>query len=283
MAQQKKLFTIDQAVKFVLEPASDSETSDIEDEDDDEYIPEIEERLIIEEDEFEEDETSNNQAENDDQTAEKSVNEGQNKNSDSGEEEHMQTKKSVKRVYRWRKKEPALFDTSVKGGKFSPPPPNAENMTPFQYFQRFWDNEIRKYLTEQTNLYSMQETGKSINVTGDEIEVFFGIQMTMAIVRMSQYEMYWSPEFRYDKIRSAMTLKRYQLIRRFIHANDNTKKTNPENVNDKLFKVRPLLDLVRNNCIKVEPEQCHSIDEQIIPAKTKRSSGGKQYNPKKIR
>ena len=146
--------------------------SDIEDEDDDEYIPEIEERLIIEEDEFEEDETSNNQAENDDQTAEKSVNEGQNKNSDSGEEEHMQTKKSVKRVYRWRKKEPALFDTSIKGGKFSPPPPNAENMTPFQYFQRFWDNEIRKYLTEQINLYSMQETGKSVNATEDETEVF---------------------------------------------------------------------------------------------------------------
>ena len=128
-----------------------------------------------------------------------------------------------------------MFDTSFKGEKFSPPPPNAENMTPFQYFQRFWDNEIRKYLTEQTNLYSMQETGKSINVTEDEIEVFFGIQMTMAIVRMSQYEMYWSPEFRYDKIRSAMTLKRYQLIRRFIHANGNTKKTNPENVNDKLL------------------------------------------------
>ena len=60
MAQQKKLFTIDQAVKFMLEPASDSETSDIEDEDDDDYIPEIEERLIIEENELEEDENSNN-------------------------------------------------------------------------------------------------------------------------------------------------------------------------------------------------------------------------------
>ena len=40
--------------------------------------------------------------------------------------------------------------------------------------------------------------------------------MTMAVVRMSQYEMYWFPEFRYDKIRSAMTLKRYNLIRRFM-------------------------------------------------------------------
>ena len=107
------------------------------------------------------------------------------------------------------------------------------------------------------------------------------MQMTMGIVRMSQYEMYWCPEFRYDKIRSAMTLKRYKLIRTFIHANDNTKKTNPENVKDKLFKLRRLLDVVRNNCMKVGPEQCHSIDELIIPAKTKRSGGVKQYNTKR--
>ena len=45
MAQQKKLFMLDPAVEFILEPASDSEMSDIEDEDDDDYIPEIEERL----------------------------------------------------------------------------------------------------------------------------------------------------------------------------------------------------------------------------------------------
>ena len=39
---------------------------------------------------------------------------------------------------------------------------------------------------------------------------------------------------------------------------------------------------MRNNCIKTEPEQYPSIDEQIIPAKTKRSGGAKQCNPQKI-
>ena len=39
---------------------------------------------------------------------------------------------------------------------------------------------------------------------------------------------------------------------------------------------------MRNNCIKIESEQCPSIDEQIIPAKTKRSGGAKQCNPQKI-
>ena len=61
MAQQKKLFTIDQAIEFTLEPVSNSEMYDIEDEDDGDYIPEIEKRLIIEEDELEEDENNNNQ------------------------------------------------------------------------------------------------------------------------------------------------------------------------------------------------------------------------------
>ena len=79
MAQQKKLFRIDQAVEFVLELLSDSEISDTRHDDDVDYIlPGIQ-------DELEENQNSNNQAENDDQTADKNVNEGQNKNSHSGE------------------------------------------------------------------------------------------------------------------------------------------------------------------------------------------------------
>ena len=116
-----------------------------------------------------------------------------------------------------------------------------------------------------------------------EIEVFFGIQMTMAIVKMPQCKMFWSPEFRYERVFMAMALKRYETLRNFLHVNDNDSRNNPENSNDKLFKVRPLLDLVRNNCIKTEPEKSHSIDEQITPTKTKFSGGVKQYSPKKVR
>jgi hypothetical protein len=48
----------------------------------------------------------------------------------------------------------------------------------------------------------------------------------------------------------------------------------------KLAKVQPIFDIVREQCLKVSPEESHSIDEQIIPAKTK-FSGIRQYNPKK--
>ena len=41
----------------------------------------------------------------------------------------------------------------------------------------------------------------------------------------------------------------------------------PENVGNKQFKIQPVLDHVRQNCLLVEPEVVHSIDEQIKPAK----------------
>jgi hypothetical protein len=48
----------------------------------------------------------------------------------------------------------------------------------------------------------------------------------------------------------------------------------------KLAKFQPVIDIFCEQCLKVNPEKCHSIDEQIIPAKTK-FSGIPQYNPKK--
>ena len=54
---------------------------------------------------------------------------------------------------------------------------------------------------------------------------------------------------------------------------NNAEKDNPENKEDKCFKVKPLLEAVRTNCQKVEQQVNNSSDEQIIPSKTKKSAG----------
>ena len=58
-------------------------------------------------------------------------------------------------------------------------------------------------------------------------------------------------------------------------------KKKKENKDDRLLEVKPLLDAVWANCLKIEPEQITSYDEQTIPAKTKQSGSVRQYNPKK--
>ena len=100
----------------------------------------------------------------------------------------------------------------------------------------------------------------------------------MGIIRMPRYEYYWSRELCYPPIADVMPLKRFEKLRRFLHVVDND--TYDENSPDKLFKIRPLIDLVQKECTKVEPEKYHLIDEQIIPCKAK-TSRIRQYNPKK--
>ena len=75
-----------------------------------------------------------------------------------------------------------------------------------------------------------------------------------------------------------MSLKRFEKLRRVLHFVDNM--TYDPATKNKLFKISPILEKFREQCLKIPPEECHSIDEQIIPAKTK-YSGIRQYNAKK--
>ena len=77
-----------------------------------------------------------------------------------------------------------------------------------------------------------------------------------------------------------MSINYYKKMRQYIHCNDKSKRNSKENQENKLYKIEPVLNMVRENYTKTEPEVNQSIDEQIIPAKTSHS-GIRQYNPKK--
>ena len=77
-----------------------------------------------------------------------------------------------------------------------------------------------------------------------------------------------------------MSINRFEKIRQFFHCNNNENclpTTHAEY--DKLYKVRPVINLVLRKCKNIPQEEVHSIDEQILPTKGRTSS--KQYLPKK--
>lgn len=184
-----------------------------------------------------------------------------------------------KHVYRWRSRKPPVTDAAFSGPEFSLPPDDFEELSPLWYFKQFWDDAMTNQLVEQTNLYSVQKTGKSIHTTMAEIEQLIGMQMQMGIVKMPKYNSFWGTETRYAPVADVMSLNRYRKLRQFLHANDNSQQDNPENKGNKLFKVEPILNSLRVNCQKIEQEEYQAIDEQIVPAKTK-FSRMMQYNPK---
>ena len=112
------------------------------------------------------------------------------------------------------------------------------------------------------------------------MEQFIGIQMLMSIVSLPAYYMYWAVDTKYSPIADNMPINRYKKMRQYIHCNDNSKSNSKENQENKHYKIKPVLSMVRENCTKIEPEVNQSINEQIIPAKTSHS-GVRQYNPKK--
>ncbi|GBP05487.1 PiggyBac transposable element-derived protein 4 [Eumeta japonica] len=96
-------------------------------------------------------------------------------------------------------------------------------------------------------------------------------------------ELYWSsdPAFRVDEIASTMPYRRFKLILRCLHLNDNSKqplRSSPDY--DKLFKIRPLVTLLnstfQNNA---NNSSSQSIDESMIVFKGRSSL--KQYMPLK--
>ena len=253
----KDRYNTEEAVQYILEPGSDSELSELSSDDE---CPD-EEVSILHEPEALDEETVNGT--------------GDEKSYANGAEDSP----DAETVFKWRKKEPAAVDITFSGTELTCPD-NVNELNPFMYFKMFWDDGITQNIVEQTNLYSVQQTGSSILTTKDEIETFLGLQMKMSIVKMPNYEMYWENQTRYEQVASVMPSKRYKKIRQFLHVNDNTRKDESGNKDNRLYKVQPVIEGVRQNCLKIEQEICHSIDEQIIPAKTK-YSGIRQYNPKK--
>lgn len=146
-----------------------------------------------------------------------------------------------------------------------------QNETVLENFHSFFSPDIIVDIVQNTNLYSVQQHGKSIQLTGEELESFLAIEILMGVVRMPAYTDYWARKTRYPPVVDEMPLKRYQQIRRNI---------NMEN-SDRYFKIRPVMEKIRQNCLKTEEEGQYSIDEMMMPYKGKKAGNRRQYLPKK--
>ncbi|XP_065642334.1 piggyBac transposable element-derived protein 2-like [Hydra vulgaris] len=182
-----------------------------------------------------------------------------------------------KHEYQWVKKDlnSDYIDTSLCEHQFKDIPDKISS--PFQYFKYFFTDELLQLIVENTNLYSTQKSGKCINTALDEISMLIGMQMLMGLVKLPAYSSFWSTSLRYPLIADNMPRNRYKLLRQNLHFVDNTTFLEDSG---KLFKIAPVIELIRKQCISLEPERFHAIDEQIIPSKTKYSKI-RQYNPKK--
>ena len=109
----------------------------------------------------------------------------------------------------------------------------------------------------------------------EELEQWIGIAMQMSVKKISDTRMHWSQYSFSNKISSTMTRQRWEDIKSNLHLVDNS----TINENDKIGKIRILVDHLRQEFQKIPMLEFLSVDEQIVPFKG--ASSMKQYVPKK--
>ncbi|CAG5053316.1 unnamed protein product [Parnassius apollo] len=151
---------------------------------------------------------------------------------------------------------------------------------PTTYFTRFFDDDIFTHIVTQTNLYAEQNQSRNWTpVCCDEIKAFIGIIILMGLHPLTTVDLFWAsdPFFRVDEIASIMPIKRFKKILENLHLNNNEQTPQRATTNfDKLFKVRPILDLLNIACQReAKTTSSQSIDESMIRFKGR--STLKQY------
>ena len=188
-------YNVEQAVQFILKPGDESELSDLDEDDDHNEISACNNHGVEIEDDI-----------GGDDRREEQVNDNHERNiskekvQDSTLNQPAKDTKFNDHNYRWRNVSPPVFDMSFGGEEFDVPPENFEELTPLNYFQMLWNKGLNKLIAEQTNLCSVQEDGKSIATSEDEIKQFISIQMLTSLVDLPSYMMYWAKETLYPQL-----------------------------------------------------------------------------------
>ncbi|XP_067940667.1 piggyBac transposable element-derived protein 3-like [Watersipora subatra] len=167
-----------------------------------------------------------------------------------------------RREYRWLKASFTPSALDFTGPKPEPPVDGAPH-TPLEYFRRFISTELIDNIVQQTNIYSVQKTGTSVQTDHKKIEKILGVYFHMGLVRMSSVRQYWEIETSHPPFSTAIGRNRFRDLLTKLHVVNNLTVSDENKQKNKLWKVQPWLESFRENCLKLTPEENVSIDEMM--------------------
>ncbi|XP_067661397.1 piggyBac transposable element-derived protein 4-like [Haliotis asinina] len=178
----------------------------------------------------------------------------------------------------------------------SGPRNTGENLSEYDAFSLFFNDEVFDLLVTETNRYAAQFIAEKMDtlkvhsraknwkaVDTSEMRAFISILLVMGLSKKPSYESYWSsdPLLECKGFKAIMARDRFIQILMFFHLNDNAKdfpKEDPRH--DKLFKIRPLMKILVPEWQRhFHPGREVSVDESMIPFKGR--TGLLQYMPNK--
>lgn len=128
-------------------------------------------------------------------------------------------------------------------------------------FNILMNTELVDMIIRESNRYALLK-GESLNLSREELYVFFGIMIFSGYHQVPQPRMYWedSPDTNIPLVQNAMRRDRFHKILQYIHLADNN------DINeDRFYKVREAYVLLNKNLKSVNLGTNLSIDETMVP------------------
>lgn len=146
---------------------------------------------------------------------------------------------------------------------------------PYHYFSRFFSPELIKHIVYQTNLYGTQkDVATTFSTDESEILSFLAILLYMGVCNLPSLDDYWAIASRVPQVAEIMSSKRFKLLRRYIHFNDNYQI---HGTVDRFYKVRPLFSFITKAFLNEPQTPKQSIDEVMVGYKGKKAGNLRQY------
>lgn len=127
-------------------------------------------------------------------------------------------------------------------------------------------------LAEQTNLYTVQKNGNSVNTNGDEIEQFVGVFLMTRLIPFSQYHFYWNEKLQFTPISQTVSKNRFKQLQRYDHVAGNSDILSSGDLDcDSIIKLRPFLDALQKKCWLCHHNRCTVLMSRELPPKEDQS------------
>ena len=166
---------------------------------------------------------------------------------------------------------------------------------PISFFELYFDDALINLIVQQTNLYAQQVIAEKDGrlkkrsrmkewkeTDADEIKLYLAMLLLQGIVRKPKKTLYFSKKSSLNTpfFRRIFSCDRFLLLSKFLHFTNNDDTEDVSSVPQKLVKLWPVLQHIKNKFSSVYvPEEHVSIDESLMLWKGRLS--WKQYIPSK--
>ncbi|KAB0799672.1 hypothetical protein PPYR_07552 [Photinus pyralis] len=138
-----------------------------------------------------------------------------------------------------------------------------QDKSPVDLFELMLSEDILLLILEESKKYALFLNLPDPKISMSELKCFIGILIATGYNILPGKDFYWDSgdDMGNQMIKNACRRDRFRQIMRFLHLADNTQM----NPNDKLWKLRPLIDRLQRNFLKYyKPTQHMNYDESMV-------------------